>query len=255
MKIVYGPIASWRLGKSLGVDLICSPEKICTFDCIYCQIERTKEITSKRQNFVSINNVINEVNHALEKRKPDVITFSGMGEPTLAKNIGEAAVQIRKITNYPLAILTNSSLLSNKDVQKALQKLDIIVAKIDASNPELFQKISQPAKEITFENTIKGIKEMRDKFNGKFALQIMFMAENKKYANELVDLAKKIQPDEVQINTPLRPCDVKPLAQNELDKIEEKFTGLKTLSVYHSPKPMTDPLDKIELFKRSRFET
>lgn len=254
MKIVYGPIASWRLGKSLGVDLICSPEKICSFDCIYCQLEKTKKITSKREAFVSINKVEEEVKNALKQTTPDVITFSGMGEPTLANNMNEVVELIRRLTDLPLAILTNSSLLYDKQVQETLRNLDIIVAKLDAPNQELFQRISRPAHGITFEKTLNGIKTMRKNFQGKFALQIMFMDLNKNYAEEFVKLAKEIEPDEVQINTPLRPCDVKPLPMKELDNIEKHFTGLHTLSVYHSQKPKTEPLDMSELFKRSRLE-
>lgn len=254
MKTVYGPVASWRLGKSLGVDLICSPKKICSFDCIYCQLEKTEKITSKRDTFVSIDKVREEVKNAIEHTTPDVITLSGMGEPTLANNMHEAIETIRELTNIPLAILTNSSLLYDENVQKTLHNLDIIVAKLDAPNQELFQKINHPAEGITFEKTLSGIKAMKKKFHGKFALQIMFINENKNYANELAELSREIEPDEVQINTPLRPCAVPPLTKKELDNIEKSFTGLNTISVYHSTKPMTDPLDKIELFKRRRME-
>ena len=254
MKIVYGPVASWRLGRSLGVDLICSPNKICSFDCIYCQLEKTERITTLRSTFISMNQLKNELKTALEKTTPDVITLSGMGEPTLAKNMSKAIQIIRQLTDLPLAILTNSSLMYDKNVQSDLKKLDIIVAKLDAPNQELFQKINRPAQGITFEKTLRDIKELRRGFHGKFALQIMFMNENKNYAHELADLAKEIKPDEVQINTPLRLCKVKPLPKEELDEIEKAFTGLNTISVYHSPKPMADPLDKLELIKRRRME-
>ena len=253
LKVIYGPVASWRLGRSLGVDLICSPKKICTFDCIYCQLEEEKP-TVKRDTFVSINRIEDELKNALKKTTPDVITLSGMGEPTLAKNMSKSIQIIRELTDLPLAILTNSSLMYDKNVQSDLKKLDIIVAKLDAPDQKLFQKINRPASGITFEKTLRDIKELRRDFHGKFALQIMFMKENKNYAYELAALAREIKPDEVQINTPLRPCNVKPLSKEELDEIEKAFTGLNTISVYHSPKPMADPLDKLELIKRRRTE-
>lgn len=254
MKSVYGPVASWRLGKSLGVDLICSEKKICSFDCIYCQLEKTNRITMQRDSFVSIERVKKDLQYALQQTTPDVVTLSGMGEPTLAKNMHEVIQTIRELTDLPIAILTNSSLMYDKNVQNDLKKLDIIVAKLDAPNQYLFQKISRPAEGITFEKTLEGIKKLRKEFSGKFALQIMFMDENRDYAQELAELAREIQPDEVQINTPLRPCNVKPLPKKELNKIEKAFTGLNTLSVYTSPKPMTDPLDKLDLIKRRRME-
>jgi len=254
LKVIYGPVASWRLGRSLGVDLICSPKKICTFDCIYCQLEEEKP-TVKRDTFVSINRIEDELKNALKKTTPDVITLSGMGEPTLAKNMSKSIQIIRELTDLPLAILTNSSLMYDKNVQSDLKKLDIIVAKLDAPDQKLFQKINRPASGITFEKTLKNIKELQRGFHGKFALQIMFIEENKNSADELAALARDIQPDEVQINTPLRPCKVKPLSQKELDEIEKAFIGLNTLSVYHTTKPMTDPLDKLELIRRRRMET
>lgn len=141
-----------------------------------------------------------------------------------------------------------------KEVRNALLKLDIIVAKLDAPTEELFNKINRPSPDITFGNTIQGIKYTRKEFKGKFSLQIMFMEENKDYAKEIAHLARLIQPDEVQINTPLRPCLVKPLSKMEINEIEKYFIGLNTITVYKSSKPKTDPLDKIELIKRRRME-
>jgi wyosine [tRNA(Phe)-imidazoG37] synthetase (radical SAM superfamily) len=253
MKSIYGPVASWRLGKSLGVDLICSEKKICSFDCIYCQLEKTEKITRQRESFVSLNSVKKELKDALKKTTSDVITLSGTGEPTLAKNMDDVIHIIRELSDLPVAILTNSSLFYDSSVRNSLCKLDIIVAKLDASNQEVFKKINRPALEITFDKTLNGIKKLRKDFHGKFALQIMFMKENKDYAADLANLAREINPDEVQINTPLRPCLVKPLTKTELERIEKEFTGLNTLSVYNSPKPKTDPLDKLEIFKRRRL--
>jgi wyosine [tRNA(Phe)-imidazoG37] synthetase (radical SAM superfamily) len=255
MNIIYGPVASWRLGKSLGIDLICQPDKICSFDCIYCQLEKTRKITSNREVFVDTFRIKKELKEAISKTESDVITLSGMGEPSLAKNIDDTIDIIKELTELPIAILTNSTLMYKKAVKKAISKLDIIVAKLDAPNEELFKKINQPAPDITFNNTIEGIIKTRKKFKGKFALQIMFVEENKDFSADIVELAKEIKPDEVHINTPLRPCKVKPLSKVELDEIEKSFIGLKTISVYHSPRPKTSPLDKLDLTKRRRNET
>jgi wyosine [tRNA(Phe)-imidazoG37] synthetase (radical SAM superfamily) len=115
-------------------------------------------------------------------------------------------------------------------------------------------KINQPAEGLTFKKTLDGIKKMRKRFKGRFALQIMFMNKNKECAHQLADLARDINPDQVQINTPTRSCDVIPLQKNELKKIEKIFHGLNTISVYNSQKPLTYPLDKAELIKRRRTE-
>jgi len=252
MNIVYGPVSSWRLGSSLGVDLICSTKKICSFECIYCQLEETEKHTIDRRNFISIDKLEGELTDALVKTKPDVITLSGTGEPTLAKNLNEAIDKIKETSNLPIAILTNSTLLFDIHVRKALSKIDIIVAKLDAPNQEIFDKINHPVKDINFNKTVEGIKKMKKEFKGKFAIQTMFIDKNKDYAEEIAKIIREINPDEVQINTPLRPCKEKPLSVKELDEIEKKFDDLNTINVYHSKKPMTDPLDKIELFKRRR---
>ena len=254
MNIIYGPVASWRLGSSLGIDLICSPKKICSFECSYCQLMETEEHTIKRRDFISIKKLEEELTDALIKTKPDVITLSGTGEPTLAKNMDDAIEIIKNLSDLPIAILTNSTLLYLKEVRESLKKIDIIVAKLDSPNEEIFKKINHPAKKITFTQTFNGILQMRKEFSGKFATQTMFTYENKDYAEDIAKLTRKINPDEVQINTPLRPCKEKPLPVEELDEIEKKFSSLNTINVYHSKKPMTDPLDKIELFKRRRME-
>ena len=256
MKIVYGPVSSWRLGKSLGVDLICSKEKICSFDCIYCQLGKTFKKTSQRNNFVSIQELRTEILKALQTTIPDVITFSGTGEPTLADNMDLAIQTIREVSTIPLAVLTNSSLMNKKDVINTLKKLDIVVAKLDAPNEEIFQRINQPADNISFKETIDGVKKFKKIFTGKLALQILFIRDNVQYAEEMARLIKNIHPDEVQINTPLRPCPIKPLTEKQLKLIEEQFKikGLNTISVYTSKKPKTTPLDKMELIKRRRTE-
>jgi len=252
MKLVYGPISSWRLGRSLGIDLISQEEKICSFDCIYCQLEKTQCITAQKDEFVSIPQLKKEISEALQKRTADVITFSGMGEPTLASNMDEAITVIRELSDLPIALLTNSSLLYDQQVQDNLNKIDIIVAKLDAPNDELFQRINQPASGITFKKTIQGIKSMRKQFKGKFALQTMFLNHNEKFARELAELSREINPDEVQINTPLRPCEVAPLPKERLERIEQQYEGMPTISVYTSSRPMTDPLDKLDMIKRRR---
>lgn len=253
MKSVYGPVPSWRLGKSLGVDLICSESKICSFDCIYCQLQKTKKITSQQESFIDINIVEKELQDALQKTKPDVITLSGTGEPTLSKDIKKAIAMIRKHSNLPLAILTNSTMFSDNEIFNALLEVDIIVAKLDASNEKGFQTINKPAEGISFKKTLQSIKRLRNSFSGKFALQMMFINENKAYATEMADIACEINPNEIHINTPLRTCPVKPLTKKELQHIENQFTQLHTLSVYKNPPAQIDPLDKIELLKRRRL--
>lgn len=253
MKAVYGPVSSWRLGRSLGIDLICKPKKVCSFDCIYCQLGKTKRKTLERKVYVKTEKVLKDLEEVLPKIKADVITFSGTGEPTLAKNLEEIIDFLRRKTSLPLAILTNSTLFFDEEVQRALNKLDIVVAKLDASDENSFKKINRPAKGISFEKYLNGIKFFRKNYTGKFALQMMFIKENKNFAKEMARIAKEIGPDEIQINTPLRPCAVKPLNKEEIKKIKKIFNGFKNvISVYEAKKPKVVPIDIEEVKKRKR---
>ncbi len=248
-KYIYGPVPSWRLGSSLGIDPISGNVKICTFDCIYCQIGETCALTKKRKVFVPTAKIIKEIK-SLPLIKIDYITFSGMGEPTLAKNLGRMIKAIKKIRKEKIAVLTNSSLIYRKDVQKDLLLADFVMAKLDAHSQDLFVMINRPMKAIKLDKIIKGIKEFKAKFHGKLALQIMFIDENKKYAKLISEIAKDINPDKIQLNTPLRPCGVRPLSKKELAAIKQYFKSMNCISVYKSEKKKVKPISKKETLRR-----
>lgn len=252
MKIVYGPVPSWRLGRSLGIDLTCSNEKVCSFDCIYCQIGRTKKLTMERKEHVSLSDLENELKFAIDNTKFDVTTFSGTGEPTLAKNLSEAVKTVKKLTNVPTAILTNSSLMTNRTVQKELMEFDIVVAKLDAHNSKLFQQINRSCPVLSFDSVVKGIKQFKELYEGRLCLQIMFINENKIYAKEIAELAKTINPSEVQINTPIRPSPVKPLGPNDVLKLSNHFKGLNVRTIYEFMKPDVKILNKEDVLRRRK---
>ncbi|MDY6965245.1 MAG: radical SAM protein, partial [Halobacteriota archaeon] len=234
MKMVYGPVPSWRLGRSIGVDLISQESKVCPFDCNYCQLGKTEEKTINRGVFVGTSKIRRDLQVVLAKSDADIITFSGTGEPTLATNLNEAVETVRGISDLPIAILTNSSMMFMEDVKKSLAKFDKVVAKLDAPNDEIFQKINQPAFELSYKKILNGIKRFSKIYNGNLALQMMFIDDNIKFADEMADIALEINPDEVQINTPTRPCPVQPLRPNQIGEINKIFEdkGLKTISVY-----------------------
>ena len=255
MKYIYGPVPSWRLGRSLGIDLI-SGENICTFDCIYCQLGKTVRHIIKREIFVPTSAIVKEL-ESLPELEVDYITLSGTGEPTLAINLGEIISEIKKRFKNRVAVLTNSSLMHDHQVRKELSRADLVVAKLDAPNEEVFRVVNQPTNGITLHMVIEGIRKFNEEYPLKLALQIMFVPQNKKYAADLAALAKEIKPVEVEINTPLRPCPpageagpVKPLPPEELTKIKELFKPLKVYSVYDVKRPETRPMDEKETEKR-----
>jgi len=258
-KYIYGPVFSWRLGNSLGIDLLGGERKICSFDCIYCQLGRTKIFQKEREEFVPTDKIIKEIEQ-LPSLKIDFITFAGMGEPTIAENLGEVVEEIRKIRKEKIAILTNSSLMDREDVRKDLSLFDLVMAKLDVYSQDSLERINRPLENIKFSKILSAIKEFKKKYKTKLALQIMFLEENKKNVEEIAKIAREISPFQVQINTPLRPCEVRPLSKEEIYRIKEYFStkggpalggnGLNTSCVYDVKKKKILPLNEKKTLKR-----
>jgi len=167
-KYIYGPVPSWRLGSSLGIDPISKGRKVCSFDCIYCQIGKTGLFTNERKQFIEVKEIVAEL-VMLPVLKIDYITFSGAGEPTLAENLGEMIKAAKLIRKEPIAVITNGSLMGLDEVRKELALADFVIAKLDAYSPESLQEINRPAKGIEFGSILDGIKEFRKEYMGKLA--------------------------------------------------------------------------------------
>lgn len=248
-KYIYGPVPSWRVGSSLGVDLLSQKEKICSFDCIYCQLGKTKKPTITRHLYIPQGEILKELS-ALPEMSIDYITFSGRGEPTLAKNLGSMINAVKKLRCESVAVITNSSLMGRQDVRDELSEADFVIAKLDASSQGSFVKINQPFQGIEFDAILEGIKEFKKYFRGKLALQIMFIEKSLIHAEEIVYIANEISPDEVQINTPLRSCNIDPLSKEELFEIKGLFSGLTAISVYESRKRYVQPISDDDTLRR-----
>jgi wyosine [tRNA(Phe)-imidazoG37] synthetase (radical SAM superfamily) len=242
-------VPSWRLGSSLGIDPLSKGEKVCTFDCAYCQLGETGLFTDERKVFVPVADIIQELN-SLPPLEIDYITFSGTGEPTLAENLGDMIRAVKKMRKEKIAVLTNSSLMHREDVQKDLFLADCVVAKLDAPTKNIFDSVNHPMETVKIDTVIKAIQDFRRCYLGKLALQVMFFELNKTYAENIAQIVREIGPDEVQINTPLRPCQVKPLPEAEMDAIERYFSGLDTVSVYHAVKKVVKPVSAEDTLKR-----
>jgi wyosine [tRNA(Phe)-imidazoG37] synthetase (radical SAM superfamily) len=235
--ILYGPVSSWRLGRSLGFDLFSPRGKTCSFDCTYCEWGATVNPLVERREFVTLAELKKELETA-KGVSADYATFAGGGEPTLVSNLGEAIEIVKSTLKLPVAVITNSSLMPRQDVRRELARADLVIAKVDAPNEEVFHAVNRPCKGYTLDEIIQGIKRFREEYKGKLALQMMFVEANKGCAGEMAKIAGELSPDEVQINTPLRPCAVKPLSPQEIVGIREKFRGLKkVVTVYEAGKP------------------
>jgi wyosine [tRNA(Phe)-imidazoG37] synthetase (radical SAM superfamily) len=232
-RYLYGPVPSRRLGRSLGIDLV--PHKICTYDCIYCQIGETTKKTLLRKEYNPVEEILGEVKRflPLEGDSPiDHFSLSGSGEPTLHSQIGSVIKGIKSISSVPVAVITNGSLLYKKEVREALLEADIVLPSLDAVSPEIFKKINQPHHEITVEKVIEGMIEFRKVYRGEIWLEILLCKGINDCQNELQRLQEaigRIQPDRIHLNTVVRPPSEQwaiPLTQGELEAIRQ-FLGEK----------------------------
>jgi wyosine [tRNA(Phe)-imidazoG37] synthetase (radical SAM superfamily) len=228
-KYIFGPVPSRRLGRSLGVDLV--PYKTCTFDCIYCDLGRTIRKTTSRQSYVIPEEIQGELELTLSvlEKKPDYITLSGSGEPTLNTNIGEIIERIKEITSIPVAVLTNSSLLSLNEVRRDLSNADVVLPSLDTVSPTLFEYINRPDTSLRIEEIMSGLIQFRKEYRGHIWLEIVFcrgVNDGKKEIDNLKEIIERIKPDRVQLNTPVRPPAedfVFPLTLGQLEEIREKL--------------------------------
>jgi wyosine [tRNA(Phe)-imidazoG37] synthetase (radical SAM superfamily) len=252
LQYIYGPVFSWRLGVSLGLDLLSAQKKICNFDCIYCQLGKTRKYSTERKVYVPTELIIDELIN-FPRQKIDYITFSGRGEPTLARNLGETIQAVRKLRKEPIAVLTNSTLLSEKIVRDELGMADFIIAKLDAFSVASLKEINRPAKGINFRRILESIKIFKSQYAGRLGLQIMFIAQNSKNTHDFLRLCREIQPDEIEINTPLRPSQIRPLIKSKLLLIKQQFSPFKNVCVYECLPQNIIPVDKRQtLLRRSK---
>ena len=250
MSIIYGPVPSWRLGRSLGIDLLSTQGKTCSFNCVYCQLGNTVHPLAERKEFVPISSLVLELER-VRGVPADYATFSGVGEPTLASNLGDAIRMVKSVLGLPVAVLTNSSLMPREDVRQELAQADVVVSKLDAPAEELFHKINRPSTSYSLDEILQGIRRFREEFGGKLALQIMFISANKDYAPDIAEIAEQLSRDEVQLNTPLRPCAVPPLAPEEMSCIKRAFSQHRNvLIVYEASRPEVAPLNMDETRRR-----
>jgi wyosine [tRNA(Phe)-imidazoG37] synthetase (radical SAM superfamily) len=206
-KHVFGPVPSRRLGRSLGIDLI--PYKTCSYDCIYCQLGRTVEKTLVRKEYVPLEAVLHETAERLaEGVKPDYITLSGSGEPTLCSRLDELIAGIRRLTRTPIAVLTNGSLLWIPEVRRGLLEADVVIPSLDAGSQDIFQKVNRPHPDLDFAEVLSGMGSFREEFGGQIWLEVFLLKRftaDRAEVGRIARSAEKLKPDRIQLNTVLRP--------------------------------------------------
>lgn len=207
-RYVFGPILSRRLGKSLGVDVF--PEKICNYDCIYCELGRSAKKCPAEGDCLPAETIVEAVKERLrEITQPDHVTLYGPGEPTLHGDIREIIRGIKAISKSPLALLTNSSLFWREEIRRAVLDADLIIPSLDAGGEDTFRIVNRPAGDATFEKMVEGLVALRRDFRGPIWLEV-FLVDGLTTGDDEIRRIRHcielIEADRVQLNTLDRPA-------------------------------------------------
>ena len=224
-KHVFGPVPSRRLGISLGVDLVLS--KSCNLNCIFCECGATKKIQLERQRFKDMNEILNEIQSVLKDIKPDYITFSGSGEPTLSLDLGNISKAIKEDLKYKgkICLITNSLLLANEEVTKELEYIDLIVPTLNTLNQDIFEKIVRPDYRTSVDEIKKGFINLNNSnYKGKIWIEIFILENINDSEENFIEIAnflnsENIRHDKIQLNTIDRVGAERDLKAISFDKI------------------------------------
>ncbi|MBN2688889.1 MAG: radical SAM protein [Deltaproteobacteria bacterium] len=205
-KFTFGPVPSRRLGRSLGIDFV--PFKTCTYDCVYCQLGRTTNKTIDLKEYSPVDDIIDGVRTKLQGiPRPDYITLSGSGEPTLHSRVRDIIQGIKGITDIPVAVLTNGSLFWIDEVRNSVLDADLIIPSLDGGDAETFLYVNRPHQVISFDKMIRGLIELREQFDGPIWLEVFLIKGVTDGESELVKIKTwidRIVPDVIQLNTAVR---------------------------------------------------
>lgn len=227
-RYLYGPVPSRRLGLSLGVDVV--PSKVCTLDCLYCQVGPTPRKTIERREYAPVPDILARLKNRLAKGlEAQYVTISGSGEPTLHCRLGELVEGINQLTDIPVAIITNGTLLYRPDVRADCARADVVLPSLDAGDQATFNKLNRPHQDISVEKLISGLCAFRDQFAGQIWLEVL-LVDGINTAPEQIGKIKqaveRISPDKIQLNTAVRPTtehDIRRLDMKKLQTIAERF--------------------------------
>ena len=209
MKYIFGPVPSRRLGKSLGIDPI--PLKTCNWNCVYCQLGRTAPLTTGRSEYAPRQDILVEVQQALAAQQSgeiDWVTFVGSGEPTLHSGLGWLIRQVKALTDIPVAVITNGSLLYYQEVREELSFADAVMPSLDAGSAWLYRRINRPSPQFSFDRLIEGLKIFRQVYSAQLWVEVMLikgMNDTEEALREIAAALIDIQPHQIHLLLPVRP--------------------------------------------------
>ena len=229
--LVFGPVPSRRLGQSLGINNI--PPKVCSYSCIYCQLGRTVNMQVKRKVFYKPEKLLEAVEKKIKDAKDkgehiDYLTFVPDGEPTLDINLGKE-IKLLKTFGIKIAVISNSSLIWQKDVQDNLCRSDWVSLKVDAVSEDIWRKANRPHKSLQLDKILQGAMEFSSAFKGKLATETMLIQDINDNAEETEKVANFIaglKDIKSYISIPTRPPAekrVKPANEHTINKTYQLF--------------------------------
>ncbi len=249
-KHVFGPVPSRRLGISLGVDLV--KPKSCNMNCVFCECGATPKLADKRKSFKDIKEVENEIKAVLKDVKPDYVTFSGSGEPTLSKDLGEIINWIKDNTNVSVCLITNSLLLNNDEVIKEVQRADLIIPTLNSVDDDIFHKINRPSKDIHISMIMSGLQKLSAVFKGRIYLETFIIEglnDGEEHIKRMAEFLRTIKFTKIQLNSLARRGTeswVKPASIEALNNVKKIFAenGIENVEIV---KELSERKEKIEM--------
>ncbi len=222
MAHIFGPVPSRRLGLSLGVDLV--PLKTCTYNCLYCQVGRTNRQSLKIESFFPVTEIFEELEKKLQICRPDAITFSGSGEPTLSSDIDRVISFVKERTDTKTVVLTNGSLFWREDVRHRISGADIIMPTLTTVFDETFRLIHEPHADLDLNTIVEGLKSLRRTYKGNLFLEVVLLAgfnDSEKELEGLKSMIDQVSPDKIQLNTVVRPPSDPRAISLDIERLEE----------------------------------
>jgi wyosine [tRNA(Phe)-imidazoG37] synthetase (radical SAM superfamily) len=249
---VYGPVPSRRLGLSLGLNII--PRKTCSLDCVYCQCGRTTKKTIERCSFFPIKDILAAVRSAVRDSQLDFLTFSGEGEPTLNRDLGRLIRALKHEHKTPVAVITNSTLMTDPQVRRDLTAADLVVPSLDAADQRTFARVDRCHRDLRVEDIIDGLIRFRRAYRGQMWLEVMLVKginDDPDHVVRLREAAWRIKPDRVHLNTVARPPAEKwarPMTHDDLEQIQMLFgpgTEIAESPLKRRPRRLRGSLDNV----------
>jgi wyosine [tRNA(Phe)-imidazoG37] synthetase (radical SAM superfamily) len=252
MPYLFGPVSSRRLGVSLGVDVI--PFKRCSFDCLYCEVGRTRIKTVRTRSLIGADTIVSELAEVLKTPglRLDYITLAGSGEPTLNAGLEDIIQGIRNITTIPLALLTNGSLFYRKEVRKMVRNVNVVLPSLDCAEETAFRLLNRPHPSLRLDKIIEGLVRLRHEISSQMWLEVLLVEglnDQPHHIEKLIQAVDAIQPDRIQLNTVVRPpADgrARPVSQQRMEHIAKALGERAEIVVSWSRSHIQAPSGRLE---------